>query len=250
MSKFSEAATLVAESFSLQTRENGDSYYVCNGPEWIKTAVMLSHDGEMPNDSRYSLIRDAAVAISENLYDDADDARDDVYDLAVQLIPTWTGELLEWFAERPSRLSDCDAALEESGTGSLSQGVYEALSEGYVYAARAVLSTLITEIAENAPSLFNPDADCRLILSDSHGIYIPKMYCESLSEEDAEEMGIDWEDVQTCQSGPDAELYWDAWQSICDAAEITDENGDKWRLVQNGDLWEIRADVELPEEWF
>jgi len=211
---------------------------------------MLSHDGEMPNDTRYALIRDAAIAIADNLYDDADDAREDLYELASQLIPADTGELLWWFAEHPSRLSNCDTAMEESGTGSLSQGVYEALSEGYAYAAREVLSTLISEIEENAPSLFNPDTDCRLVLSDANGIYIPQMYCESITEEDAEDMKVNWEDVQVCQSGPDAELYWEAWQTICDAAEITDDNGDEWRLLQNGDLWEIRADVEIPEEWF
>jgi hypothetical protein len=247
MTKFSIAAQMFADSFSQQSRDDGSSYWICNGPEWVETAVMLSHDGEMPNDTRYALIRDAVTAIAENLYDDADDAREDLYDLAVQLAPTYTGELLSWFADRPSRLSDCDDAAEERGS-SLST-VYEILSDGYCHAAREVLSTLITEIEENAPSLFNPDTDCRLILSDSHGVYIPKLYCESLTEEDAEEMNVSWEDIKTCQSGPDAGFYWEAWQSICDDAQIFDSNGDEWRLLQNGDLWEIRADVEIPEEW-
>jgi hypothetical protein len=250
MTKFSIAAQMFADSFSQQSRNDKSSYWICNGPEWIKTAVMLSHNGEMPNDTRYALIRDAVTAIAENLYDDADDAREDLYDLAVQLAPTYTGELLSWFADHPSRLSDCDDAMEESGTGSLSQGIYEALLDGYCHAAREVLSTLITEIEENAGSIFNPDTDCRLILSDSHGVYIPKLYCESLTEEDAEDLSVNWEDIKTCQSGPDADFYWEAWQSICDDARIVDNNGDEWRLCQSGDLWEIRADVEIPEEWF
>ena len=97
---------------------------------------------------------------------------------------------------------------------------------------------------------FNPDTDCRLILSDSHGQYIPQLFCADLTQADAEAMGIDPQDVKDCQLGPDNEFYWEAWQSILDAAESTDSHGIKWRLEQNGDLWEIRADAEIPDSWF
>ena len=67
-------------------------------------------------------------------------------------------------------------------------------------------------------------------------------------------MSISWEDVLLCQSGPYEELYWDSWQSILDSAEITEpatlsEGASLWRLIQNGDLWQVRSDVEIPEEW-
>jgi len=246
-SKFADAANQFAESFSKAIRDNGDSYYICKGPEWAKDIVMLAHDREFPNDSRYSLIRDAAIAIADNVYDDADKAREDLYDLAVQMIPCYTGELLHWFADHPSRLSDCDAAVEERGEAP--ESIYDTFSEGYAYAAREVISTIISELEEIAPTLFNPDTDCKLLLSDANGVYIPQMYCQGFSEDDAEDQGIDWQDVLICQAGPDHEHYWDAWQSICDSAEF-EQDREMWRLYQNGDLWQVKADVEIPEGWF
>lgn len=98
--------------------------------------------------------------------------------------------------------------------------------------------------------VFNPDTDCKLILSDANGIYIPKMWCDGLDEEESELMGISWRDVQTCQAGPDEEFYWYAWSEIERNATWTDLDGQEWRLLQNGDLWAIKADAEIPESWF
>lgn len=207
---------------------------------------MLAHDNELPNGSRYELIRDAAVALSDQQFDSAEEAEESLWELSCDLLPSFTGALLAWFSERPSRLSDCDEAVEENGSSSLS--VTDLLELGHRRASESVLSILIAEIEENRESLFNPDEDARLLLSDSNGIYIPQLYCQSLSEEEAEESGIVWEDVLLCQSGPDEELYWEAWQSICDAAEW-EEDGEMWRLLQNGDLWQVRADAVVPEEW-
>ena len=68
-------------------------------------------------------------------------------------------------------------------------------------------------------------------------------------------MGVEWSDVVCCQSGPDQEWYWESWQAILDSAEIIEpatlkEDESHWRLIQNGDLWQVRSDVEIPEEWF
>lgn len=261
MATFSAAADLLSSSFEKRTREDGSSFWAlrAGSPDWLRSAVREAHEDELPNDSRYELIRDAAVALSEGSFSDEEEAREALYELALDLIPTYTGELLSWFAAHPSRLSDCDQAAEDGRLSAISS--YELLSEGYRLAAENVLSVLISEIEENRASIFNPDTDCRLLLSDSYGIYIPQVYCDGLSAEDAEAMGVDWQDVQICQSGPDSdqsgpdsELYWDAWQSVLDSAEITEpatlkEEESVWRLVQNGDLWQVRADVELPEEW-
>ena len=57
---------------------------------------------------------------------------------------------------------------------------------------------------------------------------------------------MSWESVLLCQSGPEEAQYWEAWQEILDSAQW-EEDGAEWRLHQNGDLWRVRADVELPE---
>lgn len=250
MASFSSAAQLLSSSFVSKERDNGERFYCLSDstPEWCSTAVMLAHDNELPNDSRYELIRDAAIALSDQQCDSAEDAQEALWELSCDLLPSSTAALLQWFADRPSRLSDCDDALEELGSSGSYGSISDLLELGHRRASEAVLSVLITEIEENRESLFNPDEDARLLLSDSYGIYIPQLYCQTLSEEEAEESGISWEDVLLCQSGPDEELYWEAWQQICDAAEW-EEDGEMWRLLQNGDLWQVRADAVIPEEW-
>lgn len=254
MASFSAAADLLSSSFEKREREDGSSYWALrsDSPEWLRSVVMLAHEDELPNDSRYELIRDAALALSESSFSDEEDARDALYELAADLSQLSSYELLQWYSAHLSRLSDCDEALEERGSSVSS--VSDALELGYRRAAESVLSVLISEIEENRSSLFNPDTDSRLLLSDSHGIHIPQLFSQGLSKEDAEEMSLSWEDVLVCQRGPDEELYWEAWQSILDSAEITEpatlkEEESVWRLIQNGDLWQVRSGVEIPEEW-
>jgi hypothetical protein len=86
-----------------------------------------------------------------------------------------------------------------------------------------------------------------LVLADSYGIYIPQRFCADITQEEAQLMCVDWEDVQTCQAGPDHEWYWEAWDCILQSASFTDENGTTWTLHQDGDLWEIPEGFEFPE---
>ena len=90
--------------------------------------------------------------------------------------------------------------------------------------------------------------ESRLALSDRHGIYIPQLYCNQIDEKIAEEMNIEMEDVLICQSGPEHEWYWESWDLITSNAEWI-ENGVKWRLYQNGDLWEVPEGFSFDEEF-
>ena len=93
-----------------------------------------------------------------------------------------------------------------------------------------------------------------LILSDSRGIYIPRDFiCDDYNEiawehcaawSLTEENKTHWIDA----ANPDSDWYWDAWQWICDHAYFTAENGDKYHLYQNGDLWGICYDKMTMEE--
>lgn len=86
-----------------------------------------------------------------------------------------------------------------------------------------------------------------LILSDANGIYIPQMFCNDIDADWCKLAHIDYKDVQVCQIGPDHEWYWEAWQSILDNMEYTDQHGVTWGLHQDGDLWEVPADYEWPD---
>lgn len=87
-----------------------------------------------------------------------------------------------------------------------------------------------------------------LVISDRNGIYIPQMYCNHIDEKIAKEMCVHMEDVLICQSGPDHEFYWEAWDSIISCAQWISD-GVKWTLHQDGDLWEVPEGFSFDEEY-
>ena len=86
-----------------------------------------------------------------------------------------------------------------------------------------------------------------LVLSDTHGIYIPQLWCADITEAECSRLSVDWWDVQQCKAGPDAEHYWLAWDNILRDCEFTDDKGVVWRLHQDGDLWEVADGYQWEE---
>ena len=80
-----------------------------------------------------------------------------------------------------------------------------------------------------------------LILDSSRGVYIPRDFAESIDVEHW--TGIDPEDLDVLWAGPDAEFYWDAWQSVLDHAETKDGRV----LHQDGDLWLVARDKAIED---
>lgn len=93
-----------------------------------------------------------------------------------------------------------------------------------------------------------------LILSDARGIYIPRDFvCDENNEiavEHCAAWGLTeankthWEDA----ANPESEYYWDAWQWILDHASYKDEQGNIYRLNQDGDLWALCYERMTDEE--
>jgi hypothetical protein len=249
MATLSTAASLLLSSLEEAWRDDGSSFFRLSdsAPSWAQETVREAHNGEFPNDSRYEAIKEALSALSEENFNGEDDAREALDDLSLQLLPIRTADLLSWFAAHNSRLGACDEALSSGRISDLT--TYEILSEGWRVDCEEMLSSLISSLEENRSLIFNPDTDSKLLLADSHGIYIPQLWCAGMTIGDCGDFSVDWEDVKACQSGPDCEQYWDSWQSILDSAEFK-EDGETWRLHQDGDLWAIRADAEIPEAWF
>lgn len=101
--------------------------------------------------------------------------------------------------------------------------------------------------SERIESAYAEPPEPRIILSDSHGIYIPQLWCSGLDQDQAEKLGLNWRDVKQCQAGPDAEFYWESWDCILSACEMTDDHGITWRLYQDGDLWEVADGYQWPD---
>lgn len=247
MSDLNHAASYVLSFIEEKTRDDGSTFkaFKSEAPEWCRSLAMVAHDGEFPNDSRYDLICKALDSIADSDAKEESEAMEEVRQWSLDALPCWTTSLLSFFAENAGRLKYCDQAMEDGSAESID----DILSEGWRLCFEEVLCTVISSLEEERDSIFNPDTDCELILSDSNGIYIPKMYCDGVDEEEAESMCVDWKDVKICQAGPDHEHYWEAWQSIERDTEWTDSNGEEWRLLQNGDLWAVKANVEIPESW-
>lgn len=85
-----------------------------------------------------------------------------------------------------------------------------------------------------------------ILLSDRRGIYIPLHFAEGFKIGEGGWQGIDAEDLETIQEGPETEYYWEAWDSILNKAFFVDQNGLRWTLFQDGDLWVI---PDMPVGW-
>ena len=86
-----------------------------------------------------------------------------------------------------------------------------------------------------------------LWLSDARGVYIPRDFALSFKDRTKSVAGItdaDW----TILEDPDHEWYWDAWADAIDRAIVTDENGHKYFLHQEGDLWLVPQGMDWDED--
>jgi hypothetical protein len=84
-----------------------------------------------------------------------------------------------------------------------------------------------------------------LLLSDSRGIYIPQHF---VKEYDLTLwQGISEDDIKTITDGPNGEFYWEVWDDVLNNATFT-ENGNTWRLHQDGDLWAYCLELMTDEE--
>lgn len=85
-----------------------------------------------------------------------------------------------------------------------------------------------------------------ILLSDSRGVYIPQNFVENF---DVTLWGFeaDDDDIAILREGPDAEWYWDAWDSVMGRA-VYKRGENRWYLTQEGDLFayceELMSDSE------
>lgn len=86
----------------------------------------------------------------------------------------------------------------------------------------------------------------QLLLSDARGIYLPQDFATSFV---VRESSLD--DAMTiCAAGPDHADYCDAWMEILENGTVEGESGAIWCLHHDGDLFAIRADVEIDPDTY
>ena len=103
-----------------------------------------------------------------------------------------------------------------------------------------------------------PSPGMLLWLSDARGVYIPRDFAKSFSDRAKSVSGVSDEDWAILERGPDYEdengvcvcneAYWDTWSDVEQTATVTDDNGVKYSVYQNGDCWLIPHGMEYNEE--
>ena len=85
-----------------------------------------------------------------------------------------------------------------------------------------------------------------LLLADNRGTYIPQHFAEGF---DMAEWHVSDDDAATLRAGHDGEWYWEAWDHVLDTAYYLADDGRKFILWQDGDLWAVCADALSDEEY-
>jgi hypothetical protein len=85
-----------------------------------------------------------------------------------------------------------------------------------------------------------------LFADSARGQYIPQYFATEVKRELV--TGLEPDDWTILETGPDHELYWDVWIGVCDSAVVTNpDNGIKYTLHQDGDLWLVPEGMEWSE---
>lgn len=125
--------------FQTKTRENGETFYALadDAPEWVDDAVRDCHDGELPNDWRYTIIADLFEQLLEN--------PDDEY-AGAGLVDIYNRDLAQWLAGNLYRDSYCTEVLESGATVT---GAFDLIGQAQELAIAMMTATVADAIREN-----------------------------------------------------------------------------------------------------
>lgn len=83
--------------------------------------------------------------------------------------------------------------------------------------------------------------DALFWLDSARGVYIPRDFADI---DHSAVTGVSDDDWAVLAEGPGHEFYWETWDDVLSNAVVTDNNGVKYTLHQDGDLWLIPEGME------
>lgn len=86
-----------------------------------------------------------------------------------------------------------------------------------------------------------------LWLDSARGIYIPRDFAQMFVDRDKSVTGVSAEDWEILECGPDHELYWDTWDDVLNNAVVTEADGTKYIVHQDGDCWLVEQGASWDE---
>lgn len=84
------------------------------------------------------------------------------------------------------------------------------------------------------------------LFSSAHGVYVPQAFVKGYMPE---KWGIEESDVEILLAGPEHADYWDTWDTVLNRAQYTSDDGRKYHLHLDGDLFAIAYDALTDDEY-
>ena len=135
----------------------------------------------------------------------------------------------------------------------------------------------VDKVKNNSGDLYayGIESKTELILSDSHGVYIPQLFCQDndkikeaypfdswvllhgpyVSSEDLPENSETFTYFNEKTNDSDSftveeirDLYWECWDNILRNTVYITDNHESWYLYQSGDLWAYNSNMTEREE--
>ncbi|MEM0353794.1 MAG: hypothetical protein QXM15_04735 [Archaeoglobaceae archaeon] len=143
-------AASFAASFEKRHRQDGTSFVALKrdleeDKEWMQDLLQTAHGLEMlPDDFRYEVIYEAALAISES--DDYDE--EDALSFADEFVGRQSNKsLIYWLASHSLRAFYCDQACDE-GLASSEDGIIHRIAAGQLWEVRMIYQRLYEALEE------------------------------------------------------------------------------------------------------
>lgn len=143
-------ATALAAAFVKSERTNGDTFYhlADDSPEWMTGAIHACHGEMMPDDWRYSMIRNVAYGLADTqAVDDPNELSDLSHEILDGLVSIYNADRLNWVSSNLSRAYYVNDAVDNLGGGG-EFDLFEALGWGMYEEYREVWESLVEFLTE------------------------------------------------------------------------------------------------------
>lgn len=143
-----QIARAFADAFITDKRADGVEFVrLADGsPEWMTEAVRAAHCDMMPEDTRYSMIRECADALADR---DADEWEDSTGEIADGLVDVYNNARLTWLASNLHRAAYCDEAQDE-GLVSDKASMFDRIGVGQYMEYDEILRELVQAFQDRA----------------------------------------------------------------------------------------------------
>ncbi len=84
-----------------------------------------------------------------------------------------------------------------------------------------------------------------LVVNGQHGQFVAQVAAEMLEDWD-----ISQPDLKILLAGPDDPQYWETWERVLNNAVYIDQNGRRWQLHHDSDLWACCDELMSDDEYF